>query len=480
MARKPKPQPQKIDDRAGGILVVNRWLKALAAVLGTEAACVILSERNLARIIARHDIPHAFMASSQTLTEAPYARDETVVVRDASGRPELHAFLAAIALSTTGFFYRQPLSITDGRVISVIAFGRTPRPDLGDRDLRIAGEIVGSIRDEIERYYPSSASNIAASMELAFADVEQWLVNTDLPAMMLDSGLVIRAVNKNMRDLLTVDWDGIVGRAVRELDFPGRGGIEFLFRHAIDSGVSTPRMDIAFEESAVVDKSLSLRLVASPLSLVDGGSVLIATVDPSRVAAAPPQSLPVEERREQRPTAEFLLETLVRRRALRNRKDVSYVTLRSWRQSIRDHQISALRAIKRNQPASIAAEIAAEIHDDIRSLFGVANFQAVVPMPCGHSEPGRCLSEEIAKALARDLGLPVAHALSLAPEKGSSHPARNAVRPGMTLATPVTGAVLLIDDVSTSGRHIEEASLLLRSKGASVLAIAWIGGDAAE
>jgi predicted amidophosphoribosyltransferase len=480
MARKPKPQSPKVEDRAGGILVVNRWLKALAAVLGTEAACVILSEGNLARIIARHDIPHAFLASAQTLTEAPYARDETVVVRDASGRPELHAFLAAIALSTTGFFYRQPLSITDGRVISVLCFGRAPRPDLGDRDLRIAGEIVGSIQDEIERYYPSSASNIAASMELAFSDVEQWLVNTDLPAMMLDSGLVIRAVNQNMRDLLTVDWDGIIGRAVQELDFPGRGGIEFLFRHAVDSGVSTPRMDIAFEESAVIDKSLSLRLVASPLSLVDGGSVLIATVDPSRVSAAPPQSLPVDERREQRPTAEFLLETLVRRRALRNRKDVSYVTLRSWRQSIRDHQISALRAIKRNQPAAIAAEVAAEIHDDIRSLFGIANFQAVVPMPCGHSEPGCCLSEEIAKALARDLGLPVAHALSLAPEKGSSHPARNAVRPGMTLATPVTGAVLLIDDVSTSGRHIEEASLLLRSKGASVLAIAWIGGDATE
>jgi predicted amidophosphoribosyltransferase len=48
----------------------------------------------------------------------------------------------------------------------------------------------------------------------------------------------------------------------------------------------------------------------------------------------------------------------------------------------------------------------------------------------------------------------------------------------MTLATPLQGPVLLVDDVATSGRHIEEATELLRAKGASVLAVAWIGGDA--
>ncbi len=45
---------------------------------------------------------------------------------------------------------------------------------------------------------------------------------------------------------------------------------------------------------------------------------------------------------------------------------------------------------------------------------------------------------------------------------------------------PVEGPVLLVDDVATSGRHIEEASLLLRAQkpGCGVLAVAWIGGSA--
>jgi predicted amidophosphoribosyltransferase len=177
-------------------------------------------------------------------------------------------------------------------------------------------------------------------------------------------------------------------------------------------------------------------------------------------------------------TAAFLLETLVRRRALRSRKDVSYVTLRSWRQPIRAHQIAGLKAVKRHAPASLAAEAAAEIADDVRSLFGSQGFRAVVPMPCSHSAQGRCLSIAIGQALARDLDLPLVHALAIAPRKGSSHPKENAARAPMALAAPVEGPVLLIDDVATSGQHIEEATRLLRANGASVLALAWIGGDA--
>ncbi len=76
-------------------------------------------------------------------------------------------------------------------------------------------------------------------------------------------------------------------------------------------------------------------------------------------------------------------------------------------------------------------------------------------------------------------GLPVAHALAMSHEPGSSHPKTNAKRAPMRLAAPVEGPVLLVDDVATSGRHIEEASLLLRAQTAgAVLAVAWIGGSA--
>jgi predicted amidophosphoribosyltransferase len=434
----------------------------------------------LARIVARYNIAHAFLVTDQTVAAAPYKPEETVLVHDATDRPDLHAFLGSIALPKTGFYFRQPLSLGGDRVISLLAFGQSPLHGLGERELAIANEIAEAMKAELERYYPTGASNLATSMQMNRADVESWLHGADLPAMVLSAGLVVQSINTRMREVLPVDWDGVVGNALPSLNFPGQGGIEFLFRHALDSGISTPRMELAFEEALDPDRSRSLRVVASPLTLVDGERVLVATIDPFRIEGVPLRALPPESRPGQQATTEFLLETLVRRRALRTRKEISYVTLRSWRQSIREHQITAMRAVKRDDPRALAAEIAAEMHDDIRSLFGVASFKAVVPMPCGHSKPENCLSEAIAKALARDIGLPVAYALSLSPDKGSSHPARNISRSAMTLLTPVSGPVLLIDDVTTSGRHIEEASLLLRQNGASVLAIAWIGGDAGE
>jgi len=44
--------------------------------------------------------------------------------------------------------------------------------------------------------------------------------------------------------------------------------------------------------------------------------------------------------------AKFLLKTLHKRTALRNRKDVSYVTLRTWSKTIKEHQLGALQIIK--------------------------------------------------------------------------------------------------------------------------------------
>ncbi len=471
-------------DRAAGILFHNRQLKAIGAILGADAACLILTEGPLARVIAHHGIPYDFLAAEQTTASAPYKIDELVIVRDASARSDLHAFLGSflgvLSPICAGFFYRCPLIIGQGRIVSLLAFGQAPRPDLGERELAIALEIGNSLLHDMERYYPASMNGVAKSMALTMADVERWLAETDLPTLVFDSRMILRAVNDRMLSLLKVHRSYLIGRTLGDMSFIGRGGLEFLFRHALDSGVSTPRVDLSFEEALAPDIALSFRLVGSPLSLIDGEQVLVATIDPSQLYEAPLRSLPPERRPEQLAMTEFLLETLVERLALRTRKLVSYVTLRSWRQSIREHQITALRAIKKDDPRGLAAEIAVELRAKITSLFGIASFQAVVPMPCGHSKAGNCLSEEIAKALARDIGVPVAHALSIPPDKGSSHPLRNVSRERMTLTTPVKGLVLLIDDVTTSGRHIEEATLLLREGGASVLAVAWIGGDASE
>jgi predicted amidophosphoribosyltransferase len=463
--------------QAAGILLLNRWLKAAASIMGADAAAVILSEAEMSRTIARYNIPHAFLASSTTVEAAPYKRDETILLRDCTARPEIHAFLGSLALSRTCFYYRKPLSLDDARTISLVLFGETPLPAVNDRDLAIVDELAAAMTDEVERHYPPQSANLAASLRMTMEEITRWLGGTDLPVLVFDEGLVARMVNAPMRQLLPLDWDRIIDRPLRELELPARGSIEFLFRHALETGVSTPRMDLSLEDGAGVGMARMFRVVGSPLNPVDGDPLLVATIDPGRFDEAPPRPVAAFGGAMQAATAEFLLETLVQRRALRSRKDVSYVTLRSWRQSIRAHQISALKAIKRNAPNGIAAEIAAEMAADINSLFGAGGFRAIVPVPCGHSASDRCLSVSVAQALGRDLNLPVAHVLAMQPEKGSSHPKSNVKRAAMSMLAKVEGPVLLIDDVATSGRHIEEATLLLRASGASVLAIAWIGGD---
>ena len=90
---------------------------------------------------------------------------------------------------------------------------------------------------------------------------------------------------------------------------------------------------------------------------------------------------------------------------------------------------------------------------------------------------GGGIGRAIALALGRLLRLPVIEALRLPPMSGSSHPKTNVRRPRMRLNRALDGPVLIIDDVATSGQHMEEACRLLRPVAGAALAIAWIGGD---
>ena len=52
-------------------------------------------------------------------------------------------------------------------------------------------------------------------------------------------------------------------------------------------------------------------------------------------------------------------------------------------------------------------------------------------------------------------------------------------RPRLELVRTIGEPILLVDDVATSGAHIEEAVKLLKPHCGTVMAVAWIGGDAA-
>ena len=171
------------------------------------------------------------------------------------------------------------------------------------------------------------------------------------------------------------------------------------------------------------------------------------------------------------------METLIERSPIRARRDMSYLTLRSWRGPIKDYQIKALRALKAAPPDAFVESIAMEIETAVGRVIGKSAFGAVTPMPCGHSRIERCLSVRIAERVAGRLGVPMVEAFESVRRPGVSHPIDNARRPLLRLARGVEAQVLLVDDVATSGRHLEEAVALLRPHAAAVFPVAWIGGE---
>lgn len=175
------------------------------------------------------------------------------------------------------------------------------------------------------------------------------------------------------------------------------------------------------------------------------------------------------------PVSRFLEDTLIKAQRLNRRNDTSYLTTRRWRSSIRKYQISAMRALKADAPEAFVQTIAAELANAMQAVHGSVEHCVVVPVPCGHSGEN-CLSARLAKGLAARLGVPLVDAFKpIDTVKGTSHPRKNASRASMRLANPVKVPVILVDDIATSGSHIDEAAKILRTDAPSVWPIAWIG-----
>jgi hypothetical protein len=169
----------------------------------------------------------------------------------------------------------------------------------------------------------------------------------------------------------------------------------------------------------------------------------------------------------------FLLTTLIRQKRLLKRGRIAYHGIAKWRANVKDTQIAALRAIKADPPHAFLAAVADEMATAASALFGSQTFKAVVPVPCGSSGPN-CLSHRLAKLIAARLNVDFIDAFEPLPQIGSSHPKQNRRRLKMRIVDAPDVPVLLIDDVATSGEHIEEAATLLLQSSPAVLPLTWI------
>lgn len=136
--------------------------------------------------------------------------------------------------------------------------------------------------------------------------------------------------------------------------------------------------------------------------------------------------------------------------------------------------IRALKLAKETVDPAIIAGAAAEVANLVKLFLGGAPGFSVSTVSVGHFRRPDSFAVRMAAAAAAELDQPFVKIFADRFVKGVSHPKElKKLRPLERLVLPAT-PVLLVDDVATSGWHLEEAMTNLRAAGVPCLAIAWI------
>lgn len=168
---------------------------------------------------------------------------------------------------------------------------------------------------------------------------------------------------------------------------------------------------------------------------------------------------------------------LVFRRAIYSRNDICWLSVRAWSHATRQSDMLAFRAAKAACDAALIDTAAGEVSDFLQILFGRLTGWTVTTVPVGHSRRPDSFAVQLATGVASRLDLPFLKVFADRFVSGVSHPKEFAKLPALNPVADIATPILLVDDVATSGWHLEEALAHLRTKGLPVLATAWISGN---
>lgn len=172
--------------------------------------------------------------------------------------------------------------------------------------------------------------------------------------------------------------------------------------------------------------------------------------------------------------------SLVDRPAIYSRNGVAYAVARNWRVSARDDQLAELKRAKAGGCCDTCEAASDAVAALIVKLFGPPVGSCVTSIACGHSRVPDCLSRRMGEAVAARLAIPFVQVWADRFVSGSSHPKQFANLPPLKWINLPDCRTFVIDDVATSGWHMEEALGALRMAGVEAFGVAWIGGKRDE
>ena len=174
-----------------------------------------------------------------------------------------------------------------------------------------------------------------------------------------------------------------------------------------------------------------------------------------------------------------LADTIYRPR-LMVRNETRYLCVRGWCADRKGDQVAAVKAQKKMLRPPFVAAAALELAHALRALFGPLTTASVTSVPCGHSRRPDCAGAQIAAAVALNLGAGHRPRFRNRFCRGVSHPKENARLPPIEIvdASP-SPLVVVVDDIATTGWHLEEALAALRRNGLLAFGAAWISRELA-
>jgi hypothetical protein len=177
---------------------------------------------------------------------------------------------------------------------------------------------------------------------------------------------------------------------------------------------------------------------------------------------------------------ETLLSSLIYRPTIYERKRVRWIAAHAWRSDAKERGMAALKAVKNDPDPAFIANLAEPVAALIRQLFGTERIDAVTCIPCGHSRRKDCFGKRLAHSVAEALSLPFVQVFADRPREGVSHPKQSTKLPPLRQIArmpELPESTIVIDDLATSGGHLEQALLALRKLNVAASAVAWISGS---
>lgn len=173
------------------------------------------------------------------------------------------------------------------------------------------------------------------------------------------------------------------------------------------------------------------------------------------------------------PAPQSPLGGLAYRPTLYRRNAVSWVSVRA---DAKGADLARLKLCKAAVDQTVISAAAGEIAGLLRLLFGYFAGWIATSVACGHRRRPDCFGKRLGGAVADELGLGFREIFEDRFVDGVSHPKEFSKLPPLQYRDKPAAPMLVVDDIATSGWHVEEALGMIRALGLQAFGAVWIAG----